>query len=65
MTDAAFFEMTLPYMTTEELHEIAEDYQLIVDGKINTAGTILPNAVDAEIAIQVIKEIVAERAGLL
>ena len=53
-------KICLGFMTTEELHEIAEDYQAIVDGKINTAGTILPNAVDAKIGIQVINEIVAK-----
>jgi hypothetical protein len=48
------------FMTIEELREIAEDLQAIVDGKLNTIGTILPDAVDAKIELQVINEMISE-----
>ena len=50
----------LGYLTTEELHEFAEDLQAIVDGDIVTAGTILSNAEDSKVMLQLIDEIVAE-----
>jgi hypothetical protein len=51
------FEMTLTFMTIEELREIAGDYRAIVDGKPNTAGPILPPALDARVWLQVISDV--------